>query len=417
MKNFKKYNGITLVSLVVTIVVLLILAGVTINTLYGDNGIITRAKEAVTKNNKMEIREIVEMTLSNIKMNYMSKQTDDKYINYFTYDLLNTELKKSGLKIISDKASIDSNLDDSFLTEKVLDIDDYKVIYISDNKQIYSMELRSDNNSNIILESIDIVGERLSDIITKDNYGDLVNYSVNNVNDWKIFYNDGDNIFLISSYYVLIDSINQDATGISKYNDYVGFWQDESKFRTVGNSDISNTVINKMQFQWGKEFKDNTTYKAKLASTLLNEDNWNNFCDKKYALFACGSPTIELWINAWNQLYPSNMLYTKYYSENGGYYIGKTDDPKSSSNVEMQSSEGYNNKLFYPNTTGENDVYAYWLATPSSYGNKLIMYDGAIYADIYRGTVSGFRPVICLKSYTSGECVKNKNGTMTWILK
>ena len=46
MKNNK---GITLVALVVTIVVLLILAGVSINLVLGDNGIIAKAKDAKTK--------------------------------------------------------------------------------------------------------------------------------------------------------------------------------------------------------------------------------------------------------------------------------------------------------------------------------------------------------------------------------
>ena len=47
--DMKKNKGITLVALVVTIVVLLILAGVSINLVLGDNGIIAKAKEAETK--------------------------------------------------------------------------------------------------------------------------------------------------------------------------------------------------------------------------------------------------------------------------------------------------------------------------------------------------------------------------------
>ena len=42
----KKEKGITLIALVITIIVLLILAGVTIATLTGDNGILTKANEA-----------------------------------------------------------------------------------------------------------------------------------------------------------------------------------------------------------------------------------------------------------------------------------------------------------------------------------------------------------------------------------
>ena len=45
----KNKKGITLVALVVTIVILLILAGVSINLVLGNNGIITKAKDAETK--------------------------------------------------------------------------------------------------------------------------------------------------------------------------------------------------------------------------------------------------------------------------------------------------------------------------------------------------------------------------------
>ena len=48
-KKFIKSNGITLIALVVTIIVLLILAGITINMLTSDNGIIKKALEAKQK--------------------------------------------------------------------------------------------------------------------------------------------------------------------------------------------------------------------------------------------------------------------------------------------------------------------------------------------------------------------------------
>ena len=46
MKERKRQEGITLVALVITVIVLIILAGVTLSTLVGDNGIITKAQEA-----------------------------------------------------------------------------------------------------------------------------------------------------------------------------------------------------------------------------------------------------------------------------------------------------------------------------------------------------------------------------------
>lgn len=43
---FKKQNGITLVALVITIIVLLILAGVSLSMVFNQNGIVTKAQEA-----------------------------------------------------------------------------------------------------------------------------------------------------------------------------------------------------------------------------------------------------------------------------------------------------------------------------------------------------------------------------------
>ncbi len=45
-RNYLKQNGITLIALVVTIVVLLILAGVSLNAIFSENGLINRAKDA-----------------------------------------------------------------------------------------------------------------------------------------------------------------------------------------------------------------------------------------------------------------------------------------------------------------------------------------------------------------------------------
>ena len=65
MKIKKKEVGITLIALVITVIVLLILAGVTIAALSGDNGILTRAKEAKEKTEQAQDNE--SRTLSNME--------------------------------------------------------------------------------------------------------------------------------------------------------------------------------------------------------------------------------------------------------------------------------------------------------------------------------------------------------------
>lgn len=54
----KNQNGITLVALVITIIVLLILAGVAIAALSGDNSILTRASEAGANSNVANAKEV-----------------------------------------------------------------------------------------------------------------------------------------------------------------------------------------------------------------------------------------------------------------------------------------------------------------------------------------------------------------------
>ena len=71
--GMKRERGITLIALVVTIVVLLILAGVSINALFGNNGIIEKAKEAqnkmdkATENDQKEINELTNWLDNQVK--------------------------------------------------------------------------------------------------------------------------------------------------------------------------------------------------------------------------------------------------------------------------------------------------------------------------------------------------------------
>lgn len=58
---FKKEKGITLVALVVTIVVLLILAGISLNLVLGQNGIINRAQQARDNTKAGQTTENAEM--------------------------------------------------------------------------------------------------------------------------------------------------------------------------------------------------------------------------------------------------------------------------------------------------------------------------------------------------------------------
>ena len=66
LKKVKKQGGITLIALVITIIVLLILAAVTINALSGDNGILKRASGAKKGTNQSNVEEVTKLSINGL---------------------------------------------------------------------------------------------------------------------------------------------------------------------------------------------------------------------------------------------------------------------------------------------------------------------------------------------------------------
>ncbi len=70
----KRNKGITLIALVITIIILLILAGVTIMTLTGENGILNSAKTAREENNKATATEEMNLKITNVEISKYAEE-------------------------------------------------------------------------------------------------------------------------------------------------------------------------------------------------------------------------------------------------------------------------------------------------------------------------------------------------------
>ncbi len=97
-KLLKNRNGITLIALVITIIVLLILAGVSIAMLTGDNGILTQATEAKEKNTIGEEEERISLALQSLKM---KKQADNVSTTVTSAELQKREKEQISLALQS----------------------------------------------------------------------------------------------------------------------------------------------------------------------------------------------------------------------------------------------------------------------------------------------------------------------------
>lgn len=91
MERLKKNNtGITIIALVITIVVLLILAGISINLVVGNNGIITKANDAKNQTIRAAEKSAVDLAASYLKMTDTIDNT-----NSLNASNLKTEIEKN----------------------------------------------------------------------------------------------------------------------------------------------------------------------------------------------------------------------------------------------------------------------------------------------------------------------------------
>lgn len=96
MKNLLiREKGITLIALVVTIVVLLILSGITIGTISGDNGLIKKAGENSLEAQKESIIEKIEADLYGERVKNGTMPNESKLIEVANkYGTVDSENKK-----------------------------------------------------------------------------------------------------------------------------------------------------------------------------------------------------------------------------------------------------------------------------------------------------------------------------------
>ena len=78
-KSKQRQKGITLIALVVTIIVLIILAGVSINMIVGDNGIITQAQTAKEENGRAEIIEKIQLEIADKQAENLGTINEDEF--------------------------------------------------------------------------------------------------------------------------------------------------------------------------------------------------------------------------------------------------------------------------------------------------------------------------------------------------
>ena len=323
-----KKKGISLIVLVITIIVMIILAASVVITL-SNTGVINRASEAVDLTNEAQVQDLAALIWADA---YMDNKRDDALVREVT-----TKLGEQ--RITTEKWNIEVSNTGVTVTSK--------------------------NTATV---------PGLGSLISKDNYGDTVDYSVTvngiTYDDWQIYYHNADYVYLIASESVGSEMLDKEIIATSLTSDELELYE---KFR-VGNADkypITDSHSNSMVAQLIKDY-------ANFANTTTYGTN---------VVGAIGGPTLELLSAGWNAkgYTPTMTLTTNTYGYkiNNDYYVSVTSDG-----------------LYVSSNCW------YWLASPNASDDYWAMNAGCDYSCVagegYVGC-NGYdtcdvRPVVCLKA-------------------
>ena len=115
-QNLKKMKGITLIALVVTIVILIILAGVAINMTLGENGIFKKAQYAKEQYEMAAVKEKINLAILEIQTEEINREnlTLDRMLTKLQEKLPEIEIAKDGETLKGTLDGYDFTIDENF---------------------------------------------------------------------------------------------------------------------------------------------------------------------------------------------------------------------------------------------------------------------------------------------------------------
>lgn len=159
-KQKNNIKGVTLVSLVITIILLLILSGITINIMLGENGLLNHTQSAKEEDQKQTASETMQLKITDLQMkNYAEKQ------------------KLPTLQELADGLCEDEEMEYVLLSSKStaqldkIEVGSNESIYTKIKRYSYEFEI----NSSLQLASIDGIKIADNNTVSREEYNTLLN--------------------------------------------------------------------------------------------------------------------------------------------------------------------------------------------------------------------------------------------------
>ena len=400
MNVLKKEEGITLMVMVITVVILAILFAVTIEELTGNSGFITQIKSTAE-------RENVEIDSNQRKIDHlkegMQDQENDGVNSIPIENNINLAISNTQDKQCTVKLNIPTFKDNITKIEYRIAKQDqsysnwmqYSQNPISLEYTFYEMELEEDYKIQAKLTYLDETeqeGELLSNEITVrvydpiQRYGNLVNGYIakgHPEDTWKLLYCDDDYAYLIAD--------------IPKYHNSSSNYHQQQDGTSIGV--IGRRLNPTFETEVGFSEKQNG-YAISGIEYLTNTSQWEDYLDEDgNALYAIGSPTFELFANSYNHLTSNTIIpiavnsdepveEEEVWKQNCGYVLNTEMQLEKDGILTMYAG---NTLLASPRYTESNGSTDGILRTYVS-SNRLFL----SYTTIYNYTSFYYRPVVCM---------------------
>lgn len=362
----KKEKGITLIALVITIIVLLILASVTIATLTGENGILTRANEAKEQTEIASVKEQAQLDIANWIAEELKNGRDTTIDDW------------EDIKNILETANPD--VEDRYyknVTEEGVETPNGYIVPI---EELYTNSPEGGDVPNFDENTL-----TLGEAINTEKYGYIVpeytvRTSIIGSNVWRLFYQDSNYTYLITD----------EVIGSYKTSDYYSSYTNGSMVSTIGQR------LNSMLLETGTFFIDSNTSLNIRATAWLTDTSetsmWSKY-ENNDAVFAIGSPTVELYVASFNATASANS------ANQITLKVGTFGYTRNTTSNQLKTS--YNYGIYNKSASS-----SWWIASPYS-GNSSaeLIVDGA--NGCFNATVDsmprGIRPVVCIQTSVFNE--------------
>lgn len=192
----KNKNGITLIALIISIIVLVILAGVSISLVIGDNGVVNKASKAKTETALVDVKETAEIIRGEYELNNDGNEPTPRYI--IERLISNERINSSQVEDYGDETGIGIviiegkrlNISGNIVQTRENIISAVKKYYLTNLGNMYYIEnyTTTDNNGLVVNE------ENLGVSLYANNVKEIFAYGLDNgiiyvTNDNNLYYN------------------------------------------------------------------------------------------------------------------------------------------------------------------------------------------------------------------------------------